>query len=120
MDSIESSKQKISVYTFGCPCRFIHNTANDVSKAVAEATGFAVGNFHVDVFYYFDNSTKCQATLKQFCEFCDQQYHKILKVGPTRWLSKEECINRILKQYTSLVSSLTSQPEVRSDPRLKR
>ena len=95
---------------------FIHNTANHASKAFAEATGFDVGEFLV-VFYYFDSSTKRQAMLKHFWEFRDQQYHR--KFGATRWLSKEECINCILKQYPSLVSYSASQLEVRSDPRLK-
>ena len=74
----------------------------------------------MDIYYYFDNSTKRQALLKEFCIFCDQEYRKILKFGATRWLSKEVCITRVLKQYPSLKSFFESQPESRSDARLKR
>ena len=107
-----------SVYTFGCPCHIIHNTANHAARAFAGVTGFSVSDFLVDIFYFFDNSTKRQALLKEYCEFCDQDYRKILKFGATRWLSKEVCINRVLKQYPSLRSYFASQPELRSDPRL--
>ena len=43
-----------------------------------------------------------------------------MKFGATRWLSKEVCINRVLKQYPSLRSYFASQPELRGDPRLRR
>ena len=90
-----------SVYTFGCPCHIVHNTSNHAAKSFAGVTGFDVGDFLVDIFYYFDNSTKRQASLKEYCEFCDQDYCKILKFGSTRWLSKEICVNRV---YTKTVS----------------
>lgn len=65
------------VYTLGCPCHIIHNTASHASKLFARATGFDVGDFLVDIYYYFDNSTKWQALLKEFCTFCDQEYREI-------------------------------------------
>lgn len=71
-------------------------------------------------FYYFDKSTKRQASLRDFCGFCDQEYRKILKFGATRWLSREVCVNRVLQQYPSLKSYFESQPEVRGDARLLR
>ena len=95
-----------SVYTFGCPCHIIHNTANHASRVFAGVTGFDIGDFLVNVFHYFDNSTKCQALLKEYCEFCDQEYCKIRKFGATHWLSKEVCINRVLKQYIPKLKEL--------------
>ena len=80
-------------------------------------TGFDIGDFLVDIYYYFDNSTKRQALLKEYCTFCDQEY---CKFGATCWLSKDICITRVLKQYPSLKSYFASQPELRSDPRLRR
>ena len=83
-------------------------------------TGFDVGDFLVDLFYYFDNSTKRLSTLKEFCDFCDQEYRKILKHGATRWLRKELCIIRMLKQYKSLEAYFNSQNSSKSDKRLTR
>ena len=73
-----------SVYTFSCPCHIIHNTANQAAQSFAGVTGFDVCDFLVDIFYFFDNSTKWQVLLKKYCEFCVQDYHKILKFGTTR------------------------------------
>ena len=87
------------VSTFGCFCHMMHNTASYASKAFAQVTGFNVGDFLVDVFHYFDNSTKGQAMLKEFYIFCDQECRKIH--GATRWLSKEVCITGVLKHYPS-------------------
>ena len=113
-------KKNDSIYTFGCPCHIIHNTAKAGSDAFAGETGFDVGDFLVDLFYYFDNSTKRLSTLKEFCDFCDQEYRKILKYGATRWLSKELCITRVLKQYKSLEAYFNSQNSSKSDKRLTR
>ena len=102
-----------SVYTIGCPCHIIHNTANHASQVFAGVTGFDIGDFLVDVFYYFDNSIKCQALLKEYCEFCDQEYRKILKFGATRWLSQESLyqpsINTIPKLEELLCKSAGAQ-----------
>ena len=113
-------KKNDSIYTFGCPCHIIHNTAKAGSDAFAGETGFDVGDFLVDLFYYFDNSTKRLSTLKEFCDFCDQEYTKMLKYGATRWLSKELCITRVLKQYKSLEAYFNSQNSSKSDKRLTR
>ena len=121
-EGIMAFKQKMPVYTplATYPCHIIHNTANHASQAFAGVIGFNVGDFLVDIFYYFDNSTKRQALLKEYCEFCDQEYCRILKFGATRWLSKEVCIHRVLKQFPSLRSYFASLPELRGDPRLTR
>ena len=50
-------KRNPSVYTLGCPCHFIHNTAHAAAKKLGVATGFDVEEIVVDI-YYFDRSTK--------------------------------------------------------------
>ena len=95
------SKNK-SIYTAGCPCHIIHNVAGYASKAFTEETGFSIDDLLVDLYFYFEKSTKRQSSLKEYCEFCDQEYRKIIKYGATRWLSREICIDRVLKQYPSL------------------
>ena len=62
-----------SVYTFGCPCHIIHNTANHASRVFAGVMGFDIGDFLADLFHYFNNSTKRQALLKEYYDFCDQE-----------------------------------------------
>lgn len=114
------AKKNPDIYTAGCPCHIIHNTASHASKSFSNITHFCIDDLIVDVYYYFDKSTKRQATLKEFCDFCDQGYREILKYGATRWLSKEVCVDRLLKQYPSLKSYFSSQADLPSDLRFKR
>ena len=105
-------------YFMGCPCHIIHNTAHKGSEAFASVTGFDVEDFCIDVFYYFDKSTKRKGALKSYNEFCDQQYRKILKHVNVRWLSLGRAVERIFKQYEGLKSYFLSESE--SCARFKR
>lgn len=109
-----------SVYTLGCPCHFIHNAAHNAAKKLEVATGFDVEEFIVDIYYYFEHSTKRKGELHDYAAFCDVAYRKVLKHVSTRWLSLKTCIERILKQYPALRSYFLSQEESASDRRLSR
>ena len=105
-------------YFMGCPCHIIHNTANKGAKAFTSVTGFDVEDFCIDLFYYFDKSTKRKGVLQEYYEFCDQEYRQILKHVNVRWLSLERAVDRTLKQYEGLKSYFLSENE--SCPRFKR
>ena len=95
--------QNDSVYFSGCQCHVVHNTSAAAAAALRNATGFDVEDLMVDVYYWFDYSTKRKSLLAEFTEFCDQDYRKILKHVSTRWLSLETSITSVLKQYVSQV-----------------
>ena len=61
-----------------------------------------VEDFCIDIFYYFDKSTKRKNALQGYAEFCDQEYRDILKHINACWLSLERAVKRILLQYSSL------------------
>lgn len=63
-------------YTLGCPCHFIHNAAHKAAKKLELASGFDVEELAVDVFYYFDHSTKRKGELREFAQFCDSESRK--------------------------------------------
>ena len=86
----------------GCPCYIIHNTAHKGSAGFTCNTKFDVEDFCIDIFYYFDRSTKRNNALQGYAEFCDQGYRDILKHINVRWLSLERAVERILLQYSSL------------------
>ena len=75
-DSLKSriTKRNSSVYFCGCPCHIIHNTAQKAGEAFTKSCGFDVEDFTVDLFYWFDKSTKRKNVLLSYCEFCDQEY----------------------------------------------
>ena len=100
-----------SVYFCGCPCHIIHNTAQKAAEAFTQSCGFDVEEFTIDLFYWFDKSTKRKNELLSFCQFCDQEYRKVIKHVSTRWLSLELAIERSLKQFPSLKSYFLSTDE---------
>ena len=105
-------KQKnTSCYFMGCPCHLIHNVACRASEAFQESSGFDIEDFCVDIFYWFDKSTKRKGILREFCDFCDNEYHEVVRYVSVRWLSLEKAIYRILQLYVSLQSYFKSESE---------
>ena len=63
----------------------------------------------MDIFFWFDKSSKRKNLLQEYCTFCDTEYRKIIKHVSTRWLSLQRAIERVLKQYNSLQSYFISE-----------
>ena len=102
----------------GCPCHILHNASGKAATAFSEVTGFDVEDHCVDVFYWFDKSSKRKSILKEYYEFCDTEYEGVIKFISTRWLCLELCINRELRKYEGLKSYFLS--ENFPDARFKR
>ena len=100
-----------SVYFMGCPCHLIHNIACHASDSFQNCTKFDVEDLCVDIFYWFDKSTKRKGILMEFCEFCDSTYREIIRFINVRWLSLEKAVNRLLQMYVSLQSYFKSESE---------
>ena len=79
-------------YIIGCPYHIIHNTAHPGSTAFTSAAHFEIEDFCVDMFYYFNKSTKRKCTLKTYYEFCNHKYRQILKHINVQWLSLERAV----------------------------
>ena len=105
-------------YFMGCPCHLVHNIGSKGAEAFHAISGFDVEDVCVDLFYWFDKSTKRKGILNEYCEFCDADYREIVRYVSVRWLSLEAAITRALKLYTSLCSYFKSENE--SQPRFKR
>jgi len=73
-------------------------------RAFARCCGFDAEEFAVDLYYWFDKSTKRKNELKSYNEFCNQEYRSMIKHVSTRWLTLELAIERSLKQYHGLNS----------------
>ena len=108
-NSIKSRVKNNNCYFMGCPCHIIHNTAHKGSAGFTCNTKFDVEDFRIDIFYYFDKSTKRKNALQGYAKFCDQEYRDILKHINVRWLSLERAIERILLQYSSLSAYFLSE-----------
>jgi hypothetical protein len=76
-----------NVFVSGCPCHILHNAAGKGGSAFAEVTDFDVEDHLVDLFYWFDKSSKRKSSLKEYYEFCDSEYEEVIKYVSTRWLA---------------------------------
>lgn len=103
-----------NVYFVGCPCHMVHNTACKAAEVFQKETGFDVEDILVDLFYWFDKSTKRKNELSSFCEFCNIQYRQVVKHVSTRWLSLEYAVDRTLLQYSGLRSYFLSCDETQA------
>ena len=68
-----------STYFNGCPCHIVHNTSAAAASAFSCTTGFEVEDMMVDLYYWFDYSTKRKNKLAEYANFCDQEYRQIVK-----------------------------------------
>ena len=92
------------IYFVGCPCHMVHNTACKAAEVFQRETGFDVEDMLVDLYYWFDKSTKRKNELYEFCDFCNIEYRQVVKHVSTRWLSLEYAVDRTLQQYSGLKS----------------
>ena len=90
-NSIKSraKEKKEEIIIAGCPCHILHNASGKAGTAFSEVTGFDIEDHCVDVFYWFDKSSKRKSILKEYYTFCDSEYQEIIKFISTRWLSPE-------------------------------
>lgn len=89
----------------GCGAHIVHNavqTAVDVLPIEVEA-------LVVKIYKYFHIYTVRVTQLKEFCEFADVEYRKLLKHGNTRFLSLMPAIERILQIFPGLKEYFLSQ-----------
>ena len=107
-----------SVFFNGCPCHIVHNAAQKGADDFSTVSGFDAEEFVVDLFYWFDKSTKRKNLMKEYCQFCDHEYHAVVKHVSTCWLSLELAIERCLKLFPGFASYFRSEQD--SQARFKR
>ncbi len=107
-----------AIYIHGCPCHICHNGAKKGQSAFARVTNFDVEDMMVDLYYWFKYSQGRKRQLKEFCDFCDIEFKKVIKHLGVRWLSLEIAVNRTLTLYPALRSYFMSNED--SSQRFRR
>ena len=114
-NSIKSRVLQVNsnVYFLGCSCHISNNIGNAASSAFALESGFNIEEMAIDLFYWFDKSSKRKNSLADFCCFCDITYQQVVVVKHVskRWLSLINAVERILKLYDGLKSYILSAEE---------
>ena len=97
------------IFISGCACHLAHIAATEANDAFTDVLGINIEDVLIDLFYWFDKSSKRKGKLSEYFEFCDQDYQKVLKHVSTRWLSLERCVERALKKFPSLKAYFLSE-----------
>lgn len=72
---------------------------------------FDIENIVIKVFNEFSSSTKRTSNLKEFFEFCDLEWSELLRHVPTRWLSLNPAVERLLKNYAPIKTYFLSKDD---------
>ena len=101
----------------GCPCHIQHNAAEKAGLEFAKNSEFDVSDHCTDLYYWFANFSKRKYVLKEYNEFCGEEYAEVIK-NIFRWLCLEKCINREIQIFDGLKSYFLSEDF--PDARFKR
>ena len=77
------------IFISGCPCHLAHIAATKANHAFSDDVGLNVEDILIDLYYWFDKSSKRKGKLSEYFDFCDQDYQQVLKHVSIRWLSLE-------------------------------
>ena len=97
-------KENPACFVAGCSCHLVHLAARRGGKAFANVTGFDIEEHQVDLYYYFNLSTRRKGILQEYMEFCDLEWDEMIRFVKTRWLSREKCCDKEMKKYPALKS----------------
>ena len=63
-----------SIFISGCPCHLVHIAATAANDSFTEVIDVNVEDVLIDLYYWFDKSSKHKRKLAEYFEFCDQEY----------------------------------------------
>ena len=94
----EIKKEVPDIYILKCYCHSFHLVAEHACKTQSKTAESLVH----DVYNYFKSSPNRQNSFSEFQVFTQTEPHKLLCPSQTRWLSLQQCVSRILEQWTAL------------------
>ena len=83
---VEAKKKYSNIILTGYPCHITHNASKKATDTFSKINRFSIEELFVDIYFHFDNSSKRKNRFVELFDFCDQDYHKILKFHSVRWL----------------------------------
>ena len=94
-----SNKGKIpNLYTMKCLCHSTHLCASHPCEKLSRA----IEDLIQDIYSHIPHSAKRLAEYRRFQEFTLTEPHKLLRASQSRWLSLEQCVQRVLEQWQTL------------------
>ena len=77
----------------GYVCHILHNGTCKDGSLFSNITSFDIENHCVNLYQWFDKSSKSKNVLSEYFEFCNMEYSEVIKFVSTRWLSLEICFH---------------------------
>ena len=93
-----TSEENKDIIAAHCNDHILHNCAKNSLKVLS----FDVENLVLKVFAEFSNSVKKRESLKECFEFCEAEFHEVIRHVPTRWLTLFKAVERLLKSWRPL------------------
>ncbi|CAM2113191.1 unnamed protein product [Caretta caretta] len=90
--------QKRTLIGVGCPAHILNNCVHHA----AERMNVDIENIIFKIYQYFHVYTVRTKRLKEYCEFVDVEYRKLLSHSKTRWLSLFPSITRVIQMWITL------------------
>ena len=72
-------ERNLEIVISGCPCHILHNAANKAGDNFATVSNFSIKDHCVDLYYWFNKSSKQKSILKEYYDFCKQDYQEVIK-----------------------------------------
>ena len=89
----------------GCTIHIVHNCL----QHAVDTLPVCVESLVVKIYKFFHIYTVRVSELKQFCDFADVEYQRLLQHGNTRFLSLLPALGRVLELFEALKSYFNSQ-----------
>jgi hypothetical protein len=92
------SEENKSIIAAHCNDHVLHNCA----KTALNTMSFDIENVVLNIFAHFANSATRRENLTECFEFCQAEFHQVLRHVPTRWLSLFKAVERLLQSWEPL------------------
>ena len=67
------------IFVSGCPCHLAHMDASIAHDGFCKTMKINIEDFLLDLYYWFDKSSKRKGKLLEYFKFCNQDYLAVLK-----------------------------------------
>ncbi len=103
--NLKKSLQNKTLVDVGCPAHIMNNCVH----YGADNLDIEIEHIIFKIYQYFNIYTVRTESLKDYCDFVDIEYRKLLSHSKTRWLSLFPGIERLLQIFPALRAYFLSQ-----------
>ena len=93
-----STQENENIIAAHCNDHILHNCAKNALKVMS----FDIEVLVLKVFAEFSNAAKKRENLKECFDFCEAEFHEVLRHVPTHWLSLFKAVERLLLSWKPL------------------